>query len=184
MILDNFNGLLKYSLKTISVLLFLTGTSTLAQQTDVPPQKQSRFMDNVRFGGNIGLSFGNGFFTGMLAPSAIYDVNRYFSTGIGIIGSYTDGRNFKSAVYGPSALFFFRPYQGFRLSAEYEQLRVNQTIELTEGDIEDNFWNPALFLGAGFTTGNITAGIRYNVLFDDDDGVYGSALIPFIGVFF
>ena len=38
---------------------------------------QGDFWNHVRFGGGIGLSFGDGFFSGTLAPSAIYQFNNH-----------------------------------------------------------------------------------------------------------
>jgi len=48
----------------------------------------NEFWQNVRFGGGIGLSFGDGFFSGTLAPSAIYEFNNQFALGIGLNGTY------------------------------------------------------------------------------------------------
>ena len=50
--------------------------------------------------------------------------------------------------------------------------------------ISDNFWNTGLFLGAGYRMENVTIGARYNVLFQEDKGVYGDALMPFVRVYF
>ena len=49
---------------------------------------KSDFWKHVQFGGGISLSFGNDFFSGTLAPSAIYRFNEIFATGIGINTTY------------------------------------------------------------------------------------------------
>jgi hypothetical protein len=41
-----------------------------------------------------------------------------------------------------------------------------------------------LFLGAGYNTGNVVLGVRYNVLFNENDYVYSDAFMPFIRVYF
>jgi hypothetical protein len=109
-----------------------------------------------------------------------------FAAGVGLQGSYVkvDDRDlqYKSYIYGGSLIGLVNPVEQVQLSAELEQLRINQ--EFTNVDLKNNFWNTALFLGAGYYTGNVTVGIRYNVLFNRDDLVYNEALMPFIRVFF
>jgi len=41
-----------------------------------------------------------------------------------------------------------------------------------------------LFLGAGYNSGSVTVGVRYNVLYKSKDMVYGSPFMPFIRVYF
>jgi hypothetical protein len=67
---------------------------------------------------------------------------------------------------------------------ELEQVRVNTTLNTIPNSIKNNFWNTGLYFGAGYRTGNITAGLRYNVLFDKDKSVYSDALMPFVRVSF
>jgi hypothetical protein len=147
---------------------------------------ENEFWKKVQFGGGIGLSVGSGFTNIALAPSAIYNFNEMFAAGVGLQGSYVkvDDRDlqYKSYIYGGSLIGLVNPVEQVQLSAELEQLRINQ--EFTNVDLKNNFWNTALFLGAGYYTGNVTVGIRYNVLFNRDDLVYNEALMPFIRVFF
>ena len=144
--------------------------------------KKSSFWDEVRWGGTGGANFSNRFTTISVSPQAVYPVNSYFSTGLGLHYSYFDRKDrFTSHLYGGSFLNFFNPIPSLQLSAELEQLRVN--TKFTNGD-RDEFWNTALFLGAGYRQGNIIVGIRYNVLFDDNKSVYPEAWFPFVRVFF
>jgi hypothetical protein len=91
-------------------------------------------------------------------------------------------------MYGGSLINIFNPIPEVQLSVELEQLRVNLNYEPEYSsyyNIPDrDFWNTALYLGAGYNTGNVTVGIRYNVLFDDDDYVYSEAWMPFVRVYF
>ena len=136
----------------------------------------------IHFGGSLGLSIGSGFTNIVVAPSVIYDVNSYFSAGAGLQGSYVSWKNnFESYIYGASLIGLINPIEQIQLSAELEQLRVNTTYE---NKFKDNFWNTALFLGAGYRTNNVTIGIRYNVLFKESNNVYNEAFMPFIRVYF
>lgn len=72
-----------------------------------------------------------------------------------------------------------------QLSAEFEELNVNRTYKyIGSPDVTRNYWYPALYLGAGFRSNNFTMGVRYDVLFDKDESIYGSAFAPFVRVYF
>lgn len=170
----------KNVLKFIFIAVFGCAASMdLSAQDD-----EVRFWDNVRFGGGLGLSFGNGYFGASVSPAAIYDFNEYFSLGPSLIFSYQEDDFFQSTLYGASILALLNPIREIQLSAEVEQLRVNQEFGDLGIDIEDNFWNTALFVGGGYSTGAVTVGVRYNVLFNNDDRVYADAWAPFVRVFF
>lgn len=146
------------------------------------PLDQGDFWSRVRYGGGLGLSIGSGYTDVMVAPSAVYDFNQYFSAGLGLQGSYVKVKNnFESYIYGTSLVGLFNPINEIQLSAELEQVRVNLTYD---DAFKDNFWNTALFLGAGYRAENVTIGVRYNVLHDDDKNVYNDAFMPFVRVYF
>ncbi len=118
-----------------------------------------------------------------MAPSAIYDFNRYFSFGVGLRGSYAQEKNYyESWIYGGSLIALSNPIDFLQLSVELEQLRYNVTNEYSITD-EDDFWNTGLYLGAGYFTGNVTVGIRYNVLYNSDE-IYAEPWLPFVRVYF
>ncbi|MFY0482574.1 hypothetical protein ACI6PS_08205 [Flavobacterium sp. PLA-1-15] len=146
------------------------------------PLDQGDFWSRVRFGGGLGLGIGSGYTDIMVAPSAVYDFNEYFSAGLGLQGSYVKSRNFfESYIYGASVIGLFNPINEIQLSAELEQVRVNLTYD---NEFKENFWNTALFLGAGYRAENITIGVRYNVLHDEDRNVYNDAFMPFVRIYF
>lgn len=163
------------------ILLMLSGFGALRAQELMP---EERFIDHLRFGGSLGLGFSDGFFNASLAPKAVYDFNRYTSLGVGLLGSYTDADIYTSFNYGGSVLGLLRPVRFLQLSAEFEQLHVSRDWELDGANLEQSYWYPALFLGAGYTTGAMTIGIRYDVLYDDRKSIYGNALMPFVSVYF
>ncbi len=150
-----------------------------------------------RFGGGFGLGIGSGYTDVMLAPSALYDVNPYLSLGVGIQGSYINSKNrsfyinsiseYSSWIYGGSLIAISNPIPELQLSVELEQLRVNNIYTYKDKDLSKDhhdFWNTALFLGAGYNSGSVTVGVRYNVLYKSKDMVYGSPFMPFIRVYF
>lgn len=182
-------------MKKITIALlgcFLISASVSAQETpNFYQPKRTTFWSDVRFGGGLGLAFGNQFTNISVAPSAIKPLTEQFSVGAGLQFNYISSKDwYSSTSYGINVLGLYNPIPEFQLSAELEQLRVNNTIEgyymNTEyhPEIKDNFWNTALFLGAGYSNGNVTVGVRYNVLYKDNNFVYTQAWMPFIRVYF
>lgn len=165
------------------VVLFSFKPEIFAQQQQ--KKTKSDFWNQVQFGGGLGLGFGNGYADIMIAPSAIYNFNEYVALGLGAQYNYVKQRDFYSAnMYGGSLITLINPIEVVQISAEFEQLRVNRTFSDTfETNIQD-FWNTALFVGAGYRNENVTFGIRYNVLHRDRDNIYAEAFMPFVRIFF
>jgi len=158
--------------------------------------QEATFWDNVQFGGGLGLAFGTGYTDVNIAPSAIYRFNKYVAAGMGLQGSYVKQRGwYSNFMYGGSLIILGNPIPQIQLSAELQQLRVNLKYAdgfdynvpgyavYTNGQTRD-FWNTALFLGAGYQMENVTIGLRYNVLYRENDMVYSDALMPFVRVYF
>lgn len=172
---------------TISLIFifFISVNNLVFSQNIKENNTKSNFWSKVQFGGGFGLGIGNGYTNITVAPSGIYNFNDHFSTGLGLQYSYVKDNDFyQSNMYGGSIIGLFNPIREIQLSAEIEQLRVNTDFETIYGTVSDNFWNTALFLGAGYRTNNITLGVRYNVLHKDGEGVYADALMPFIRIYF
>lgn len=170
--------------KRLTFLFFLSLSFSVSAQVTTPSNTKSDFWKKVQFGGGLGLGFGSGFTNISIAPSAIYNVNEYFSAGVGLQYSYLNQKNlYSSNMYGGSIIGLINPIEQVQLSVELEQLRVNVDYEGLISGSQD-FWNTGLFLGAGYRAQNVIIGARYNVLFDKDKGVYGDALIPFVRVYF
>ena len=170
--------------KSLLVLLVLFFSSCVfAQQNNTPPQMQNQFWKNVQFGGGIGLGFGSGYTDISIAPSAIYNFNEYVALGLGAQYKYLKQKDYyASHFYGGSVIALLNPINGVQLSAELEQLRVNVNLEGSNSNSQ-NYWNTALFVGAGYRSGNVTIGARYNVL-HDKNSIYGSAFMPFVRFYF
>ena len=166
------------------VVLFSFKPEIFAQVT--PENKtKSDFWKHVQFGGGLGLGFGSGYTDIMVAPSAIYNFNQYVSAGLGVQYNYVKQRDlYKANMYGGSMIALFNPIEEIQISTELEQLRVNRTFNDSFGSDSQDFWNTALFVGAGYRNENVTIGIRYNVLHKDRDNIYAEAFMPFVRIYF
>lgn len=171
--------------KSILVLFVpLIWNSLQAQQQGYGPSSKNDFWNHVQIGGGIGLGFGSGYTDISLTPSVIYNFNEYVALGFGAQYSYVSQKNYyDSHLYGGSVIALFNPLREIQLSAELEELRVN--INPTDpAYAPERFWNTGLFLGAGYRTNNVTVGVRYNVLQDNNRKVYSDAFMPFVRVYF
>ncbi|NUY80414.1 hypothetical protein HUK80_05865 [Flavobacterium sp. MAH-1] len=159
---------------------------------DGPDPYRSEFWSHVQVGSGLGLGFGSGYTDIAIAPSAIYNFNKYIAAGVGLNGNYVRYKDYsltideyRSWIYGGSVIGLFMPIEQLQLSVELEQLRVNSRLETTEfGTVHDDFWNTGLFVGAGYRTQNVTVGLRYNLLYDPDKTVYADSWMPFVRIYF
>ncbi|WP_378181428.1 alpha-ketoglutarate decarboxylase [Aquimarina sp. SS2-1] len=168
----------------VQKIKFLTLFFSILLCLQIGYSQDDNFWSHVRIGGNIGIGFTDDTFNGILAPSAIYDFNHQFSLGFGLNFGYTNARNFTATNYGASLITLYNPFPALQLSAEFEQMGVSRSFEIEGRDINDDYWYPALFLGAGYRVGFVSVGLRYDVLYDDDKSIYASAYAPFVRVFF
>lgn len=160
-----------------------TGINTVAQINTT--ERSLDFWNHVRYGGGVGLSFGDGFFSGTLAPSAIYEFNPQFALGAGLNGTYNKQKNtYKSTVLGGSLISLFNPIPEIQVSAEFEELYVNRKWDNRLGIADEQFWYPALFVGAGFKSRNVVVGVRFDVLYNKKKSIYADAWAPFVRVYF
>lgn len=154
-------------------------------QQNIQKQSKIEFWNHVQFGGGFGINVGAGFTDCTIAPSAIYNFNRYVAAGAGVQGSIVAQKGvYNSTIYGINFITLFQPVQEIQLSVELEQVRVNNTFRNSTGTLKDNFWNTGLFVGAGYKMDNLTVGVRYNLLYNKDKNVYTDAMMPFIRVYF
>jgi long-subunit fatty acid transport protein len=172
----------KSFIKSLILCVFFTSFWSFGYSQLSP--RNSDFWNQVYFGGSLGLGFGNNSFNASFSPSAIYQATEQLGVGAGINFNYAKFRDAKFIAYGGSVLSLFNPIPALQLSAEMEQLRVNRELELDGGTLEENYWSPALFLGIGYNNRNVTLGIRYNVLHDQQKSIYANALMPFVRVYF
>ena len=167
-------------------LVFLIFFVSLSFSQDNLTKEKSEFWKHVRFGGGLGLSTANGFFSATLAPNAIYQFSNKVGLGIGLNGTYNRQKNvYKSTIFGGSIIGLFNPINEIQLSTEFEEFNVNQKFEgAFSGNPDVNYWVPALFVGAGYRTSNVTFGIRYDLLYNRNKSVYADPWMPFVRVMF
>ena len=185
MFAENTRNSIKFFLVIVLFGLSLVGLSQDSTNVEKPKSIKSEFWKRVSFGGGLGLNVGNGYTDIGISPSAIYKINEYISIGTGLQLSYVSVKNnYNSFIYGASLITLVNPIDKIQLSLELEQLKVNTHYESYFQIPSKHFWNTGLFLGAGYRTNNVTIGGRYNVLYDQNDGVYSNAFMPFIRVYF
>lgn len=171
------------------ILSLVVSSNFNAQIIPASTQNQPNpFWKNVSFGGGLGLSIGSDYFMWSVSPSAIYNFNEHFSAGMGLSYMYLREKRFNNysfSAYGGSLLFLYHPIRELQFSLEPEGMWVNYTFLATStGRETERFFQESLFLGAGFRTGNVTVGARYNVLYNSKRNIYGTALMPFVRVYF
>ncbi len=182
-------------------LFFCFNINVFAQEIVSTSPPKSVFWSKVKFGGGLGLSFGN--FTNVtIAPSAKYAVSEQVSVGVGLQYSYVSSQNvYKSNIFGGSVFILYNPVPEIQLSLDVEELNVNATqtyptsplgpngtydpsVQSSNYDLKTNYWTTALFVGGGYNLGGVTIGGRYNLLFDKNKSVYSTAFMPFVRIFF
>lgn len=179
------NTLFRHLFKTFILSFLLLQFSAAQGQINLPQKQPSEFWQNVRFGGGVGLSFGNGYFSGTLAPSAIYQVDPQFALGVGLNATMNKRKDYySSTILGGSVLALYNVIPEIQFSAELEELHVTRKWDAGGITNTEKYWYPALFLGAGFRTGNVTMGIKYDVLHDNKKSIYAEAYMPFVRVYF
>jgi hypothetical protein len=174
-----------YIIKNIIILSIFGLFSCLSFSQEATAD--GNFWDRVRYGGNIGANFGNNFTSVLIAPQAIYQVNQFVGVGLGLNYSYSERDlnrfdDFTSTIAGGSVIAIGQPIDFLQLSADFEYLRVNRNFR--ERSLNDDYWVPALFLGAGYQQGNFVLGARYDVLFNDRRSIYANGIQPFVRVLF
>jgi len=179
------NDLIADSKSILVVITLLFSGVLFAQNQPITSYEQNEFWKNVQFGGGIGLNFGSGYTEISVAPSAIYNVNETVAIGTALQFGFISSKNhYTSFIYGGSVIGLINPIPQIQFSVELEELRVNTDYQLIGANLSDNYWNTGLFLGAGYRTGNVTIGARYDVLHDPNKSVYNEAFMPFIRVYF
>jgi hypothetical protein len=153
-----------------------------AQQQSFSPNPKNNFWKNVQFGGGLGLSIGSGYTDISVSPSAIYNINSIVAVGTSLQFGYVSAKNnYSSTIYGGSLIGLINPIPEIQFSAELEEIKVNNNYKYYGSD---SFWNTSLYLGGGYRTGNVTVGVRYNVLFDKNKSYYNDPFMPFVRVYF
>jgi|GEM_PF-137324 len=162
---------------------------SVLQQENSFTKNQNDFWKRMRFGGAFGVVVGSNYTSVTVAPSAVYQINKYIATGIGIQETYINQKSvpllyqgYKANIYGGSLIVLVDPIRQLQLSTELEQLRIN--VKYSNG-VSRNSWNTALFVGAGYKPLSFLAiGVKYNVLHNNKNNIYKEAFSPFVQIYF
>ena len=168
-------------IKKITVVDTVSKGTTKIKVIDNVPKEPKR----LKFGVGFGLSFVGG--TNIsLAPNLTYKLSEKISFGVGIQGSYSAIKDLQNTTtFGGNVSTLYSPIRKITALLEFAELNVTTKTETPDGEIEDNYWDAALFVGAGFNvTDKISVGAKYNVLYDKDKSVYTSPIIPFVNISF
>jgi hypothetical protein len=194
----------------IIVLLLFAVTNLSAQEKVIPNNPNYKFQSGNdqnsqtvimtkpaftpywSFGGNVGFSFWDDGTTILVAPRAYYNFSPKFIGGLGLIYNYSSYDydygfyDYESTynAFGGSITGIYRPIPFLQISAEFQELYVNQDYEYLNTDFSDDYWNSALYLGASFVSGNFAFGFQYDVLYDEGTSPYSSAWSPVISFYF
>lgn len=168
--------------KYLNLILFVF---ILSSSVAISQQKPNDFWSHMRFGGGFGLNFGDGFFSATVAPSGIYEFNNKLALGLGLNGTFNNQKNvYKSTILGGSIIGLFNVVREIQLSTEFEQLNVDRNYNVNLNIEDENYWVPALFVGVGYRSGNVTFGVRYDVLYDEEQSIYIDPWMPFVRFYF
>lgn len=186
----------KYLKIGLVILAICSTTSHLFAQTEYGESLKSRLF----FGGTFGLGLGT--VTNIdLSPMAGYNINRYFSGGLGITYMFYSfnqpGQDYRTSFYGTRLFARAVPlpdlFPGIFVHAEYELMNNERFVQ------EDPFgpvvlkraWTPAILVGPGYrsnigTNSFFTLSLYFNLM---DDGtpqssIYGGPIVYRIGFIF
>ena len=178
------NKLMLRSIILIAAIMFYGNSfsqTTKTIETDSVNKEQKR----LKFGVGFGLNFVGG--TNIsLSPNLTYKVSDKVSFGGGIQASYSAIKDFQNTTtFGANVLSIYSPVKKISMLLEFAQLRVITETETAQIKNKNKYWDSALFVGAGFkVTSKILIGAKYNVLYDENESVYTSAIIPFVNIAF
>ena len=119
-----------------------------------------------------------------LSPNLTYRINERMSAGAGVLFNYNAVKNLQTTTtVGANLIYYYFPVAKLLTTAEFAEMYVSRKNKVT--DFKDDFWDSALFVGAGYQiTPKISVGAKYNLLYKKDKSVYSSPLVPFVNVNF
>lgn len=104
--------------------------------------------------------------------------------GAGLLFNYTGIKDLqKTTTIGANILGSYYAIPKLLTTIEFAEMHVNRNMLIN--DTKDEFWDSALFVGAGYQiTPKISVGGKFNVLYDKEKSVYSSPFVPFVNISF
>ena len=179
----------KYLLFIISLTLSYATHAQLNQNQSINTTNHNS-INNWRFGGGFGLSFGNDSYFGLnISPSIGYMVDNNLEIG-GIAGyQYAKNDYYKQNLFNIGPYVNYYIIENFFLRANYMYYTGKQKYTNSEpyynSISEYNIDESALWLGGGYqSSGQVRfqVGVLYNVLYKENESIFSSGFQPFMGV--
>ncbi len=174
-------------MKKFVFLFVFSCCAALSAQTQIDSLQtvQNPVMPEKRL--NFGLGFGLNFVGGTsisLSPNLTYQINEKMHAGAGLLFNYTGIKDLQTTTTaGLNLLYFYRPIEKLLTTAELAPMYVSRNLKYA--GIKENFWDTALFVGAGYQLSpRISAGAKYNLLYRKEKSVYSSPFVPFVNITF
>lgn len=169
--------------KLLLFIISLTLSSTIYAQTN----QNQPLNNNWRFGGGLGLSFGNnGYFGFNVSPSVGYMIANNLELGATAGYQYAKDDYAKLNLFNAGPYVNFFPVENLFLRANYMYYTGKQKYnERYNYNYETNLDESALWLGAGYQSSGpvrFQAGVMYNVLYKENESIFYSRFQPFMGV--
>lgn len=171
---------MKKILFSILIFTFSISFAQIGSSTQIGSSKWT-------FGGSLGINgaFGNGGFGLNISPRVGYKISENLEGGV--LGSLS----WQNSSYSSSTLFGIGPFanyylgRSFYLSGQFQEFVINQKIKETNQKLGSD--EAALFLGGGYLQrfGNnayMQIGGMYNVLWKENNSIFGSGFIPSFGI--
>ena len=132
------------------------------------------------------MGFNQNFFSITLAPNAIYQFNQTWGIGISTGYTYASEKDlYKSSIINYGIIGLSRPINRLELSTQLENYHVSQKFDQDQINLQNiNYQYPALFIGAGYISNNVTIGAKYDILYDEEKSIFPSPIIPFVRIMF
>jgi hypothetical protein len=162
-------------------------TDTARNKPNSSPRRNNNILDRIRFGGNLGLQFGNPTFIN-ISPRIYYLATDKIWLGIGGTYMYTRYKApfvpFETSTYGGNLSVTYQIFQPIFLQAEYEPLNFDSYNPIA-GEYE-RIWVQGVLLGGGISQqigrGAVFLSALYNVTWlDANRSFYGSPWVIRIG---
>ena len=169
--------------KLLLFIISLTLSSTIYAQIN----QNQPLNNNWRFGGGLGLSFGNnGYFGFNVSPSVGYMIANNLELGATAGYQYAKDDYAKLNLFNAGPYVNFFPVENLFLRANYMHYTEKQKYnERYNYNYETNLDESALWLGAGYQSSGpirFQAGVMYNVLYKENESIFSSGFQPFMGV--
>ncbi len=143
-------------------------------------------------GGGLGIGFNRGFNL-QLSPDIGYRINNFeFGLTPGILYQKYNGTDefydpdYKSTLWNVGPYLFYMPVENFFLRTQYQYYEGKFDID-SQYYLDDSYSENTLWIGGGYQDRianhvYMRLGIMYNVLYDEDDSIFSTGLMPIFGI--